>query len=779
MPTSDELLAILNNIVNDQHTPADLEVLRQALTVNSAQNVVQIGKYPVNIGQGQDIRIGDQITYQGTDAETIREVLRSVLQQMQILGQSPATLPPLSPEEQKEAVCQFLEDIEDKFNTIRFFHTKEQKISLKEQYIPIQVTLETKRKDVESFLGYAESEEDYKRAYALKGSPEEAQQRKEEEELKQVIVDWKEAKKEHLNQNLMVLADPGMGKSTLLRMEAGTTAKEENQKLLENQKAVDEIFFPLFLRLSELDEKPEEIIEAIPLLIKRDYPNTYPRIERLLIEKLSKGKCLLLLDALDEVPKEHRNSLKEKLNRFARNYSCSIICTSRIVGYGGAFVEGAKEVEIVPFSQKQTEGYIEIWFKNAEDYIEDESVSAEKLIQELRHKPQIAGLAQNPLLLSLLCSLYQEKGLKLPARRTQLYEKAVDYMLSEWSKNRKQQSRGKIEAKIRLLEELAYHFSCDDEKDGSEIFSSKELSSKIGECLQDSRFLVDFKNYTAWDLMDELSEEDGILQKWDREGNKYLFLHRTFQEYLTASYLNRKINKDNQSDGISAVKKLFWEYDSHETLILLAGLMDKPVLLLQALTGEKDDIFKTLLLLAGRCLAECEQYSNSKLGSTYPLIAQIIDKIYELWQRYSKVSFIQSTVVALGQVNSQMCQRLRTALNHSNERRNAAEALVNIGNPEAVQALIAALNHSKIYVRRFAAEALAKIGNAETLEKLIESLEIDIYRQDIFPLARTLAVRFSKEERSFIPVYPKLVRFNYLPLLAMVKRYGGWLTRKE
>lgn len=39
------------------------------------------------------------------------------------------------------------------------------------------------------------------------------------------------------------------------------------------------------------------------------------------------------------------------------------------MGYGGAFVESAKEVEIVPFSQKQTEQYIETWFTNAAGYI--------------------------------------------------------------------------------------------------------------------------------------------------------------------------------------------------------------------------------------------------------------------------------------------------------------------------------------------------------------------------------------------------------------------------
>jgi HEAT repeat protein len=90
-------------------------------------------------------------------------------------------------------------------------------------------------------------------------------------------------------------------------------------------------------------------------------------------------------------------------------------------------------------------------------------------------------------------------------------------------------------------------------------------------------------------------------------------------------------------------------------------------------------------------------------------------------------------------------------------RIEAAEALAKMGDAQGVELLIAALNDSDGDLREQAATALGEIGNAQTLKKLIESLEIDIYRNDIFPLARTLAVRFSKEKLPFIPVYPELV----------------------
>jgi energy-coupling factor transporter ATP-binding protein EcfA2 len=619
--------------------------------------------------------------------------------------------PPVE-ENQRDAVCRFLAEIENdpRFKYIQLLHIREQPIVLQDQYIPIQVTLERKYKhDVETIFSYAESEAELKRVYALK--------HQEDSQPKQV--DWAEAKKQH--QRIMVLADPGMGKSTLLKMEAGLTAESERKCLESNGKKVEDAILPLFLRLSDIvDEKQAdifstEIIDAIPLILGKEYRNTLQDnletaavIGQVLKEKLRTGKCLLLLDALDEVPQKHRLYLSEKLNRFVRNYPGSIICTSRIVGYGGGFLDGAKEVEIVPFSQKQTEDYIEIWFKNAAGYLNDDSVSAPDLIRELQHKPQIRGLAQNPLLLSLICSLYQEKGLTLPARRCQVYEQAVSYMLGKWSQNRQPQSDGRMVAKTRFLSELAYHFTCQ----GQEIFSRDELYDRIEEYLQGERVPTSFKDADTGDLIVELSEQDGILQKLHEDGDKYLFLHRTFQEYLTACYLNRA------KDGIALAKVHFWEYEWHETLSLMAGLMRNPIPLLEAILGEKDDIFKTQLLLAGRCIAECKDISHSLIGDS-------IDRIYQFWCRYWKAWFIELVVVTLGQTNIQMVEKLRQALKHKDKyvRRNAAAALGQIGNPQAVNALMAALKHEDGSVRWNVAEALGKIGNQQAFDALMAALK--------------------------------------------------------
>lgn len=649
----------------------------------------------------------------------------------------------MSPEELRGATVDLLQGIERKFEKTYLSHSKHP-ITLK-GYVPIRVTLEPHRRDVESLGGYAEVEEDLKLAYANKAA----------EELKRQELDWLDAKQQH--QRIMVLADPGMGKSTLLRIEALTIAQEGRQSLENGSKSVKEIILPILIRLPKLAEALKDpaakVTDVILSLLEAEYESIfqkYPKFQSVLKQRLQEGKCILLLDALDEVLEDNlKINLTKKLNDFAPYFSCPIISTSRIVGYGGSFINGHKEIEIIPFRDKQIEQYIETWFNNASGNLSDKSVNAAELIREIRSKPQVRGLAQTPLLLSLICSLYQQEGLTLPARRCELYERAVYYMLGGWQTDNErlikdEKSKLGISSKHKVLEELAYQFSLE----GAQIFKFKELEDKLESYLKSGTAPTSLVGVSSEKLIDELTNEDGILQLWTQEDLKvtqpkrrYLFLHRTFQEYLTASYLNRVgIEKFN-------LKELVWNYDWHETLTLLAGLMDepnkpeKPMALIEAIIAQKDDIFQTQLLLAGRCLAECRELSH-------PLVNQIIERIYQFWLAYPDAWFIQSVVVAIGQNYEKVVEKLLSTLNDreigsyewkeipfigyvnyevSGVNKRAAGALAKIGSKKAVEGLIAILN-SKVAekdVRTSAISALGSIGNEKVVDSLIFALNHD------------------------------------------------------
>ena len=82
----------------------------------------------------------------------------------------------------------------------------------------------------------------------------------------------------------MLLADPGLGKSTLLKNETVITVKEELEKI-ENT-SIDDLVFPLFIRWSELVIEEHAIIDIIPNILRKDYPEILDQIEYYLKEKL-------------------------------------------------------------------------------------------------------------------------------------------------------------------------------------------------------------------------------------------------------------------------------------------------------------------------------------------------------------------------------------------------------------------------------------------------------------------------------------------------------------
>ncbi|MBF2013980.1 MAG: formylglycine-generating enzyme family protein [Rivularia sp. T60_A2020_040] len=77
MTASDELIKILDRILDGSCNERDIVLLRQSLQTDT-QNQVQLAKNIVNIPEGRDIHIGDR-TYYGTDAQTIKDVIRELL----------------------------------------------------------------------------------------------------------------------------------------------------------------------------------------------------------------------------------------------------------------------------------------------------------------------------------------------------------------------------------------------------------------------------------------------------------------------------------------------------------------------------------------------------------------------------------------------------------------------------------------------------------------------------------------------------------------------------
>jgi Effector-associated domain 10 len=86
MTNSDELSSIIDRISTGNETEADIDVLRQILSVGDRQIATQLGKYNVNIGQGQGVQIGDSIYLELND-EVMQALIRAIQKPSTILSQ--------------------------------------------------------------------------------------------------------------------------------------------------------------------------------------------------------------------------------------------------------------------------------------------------------------------------------------------------------------------------------------------------------------------------------------------------------------------------------------------------------------------------------------------------------------------------------------------------------------------------------------------------------------------------------------------------------------------
>ena len=232
-------------------------------------------------------------------------------------------------------------------------------------------------------------------------------------------------------QYLMLLGAPGVGKSTFLR-KVGLEALNGKEGKFEHE------CIPVFLELKSFKEDQIDI-EA---LIAREFEIcSYPYPEQMTEAALKDGKLLVFFDGLDEVPAANVDNVISRIGDFVDQYSQNrFIASCRIAAYKGGF-KRFTEVEMAAFNDAQIEAYIKNWFDSTRyDYrrqLDTEMETAQKCWNTLNTIGHQATkeLARNPLLLTLLCMVY-DNSQNFPRNRADLYEKALSIFLEEWAYER-------------------------------------------------------------------------------------------------------------------------------------------------------------------------------------------------------------------------------------------------------------------------------------------------------------------------------------------------------
>ena len=373
---------------------------------------------------------------------------------------------------------------------------------------------------------------------------------------------------------LVIVGDPGSGKTTFLRRIALTAVREF-------RRAPEVKPFPILIGIAKLAdflgtaqtgaeaESPSRLAKFLALPNK---DSTHGLTEEFFSDKLVKGPAILYFDGLDEAPTtDSREAIVRLFDSatIAYRHSCRFVVTTRPKSYEGrATLENFQTAEILPLEEPSIQLFLRKWcavvagLGNADSPAN--SVSATRHFNELNDAlhavPEIRRMARNMVMLSALAVVHWNEK-RLPEQRAALYESILKWLVL--SRERRdvvsRVSEDRCHTLMRLLAlEMQQH------PKGRQIEVEKEWAAE--------RLAPKFASVAAARVfLDQEEIDSGIILS---RGTSLRFRHLTFQEYLAAYQIfTWDDSKERVKFLLAGKRKPLYQPEWREVVLLLAGLL--------------------------------------------------------------------------------------------------------------------------------------------------------------------------------------------------------------
>lgn len=405
------------------------------------------------------------------------------------------------------------------------------------------------------------------------------------------------------NRRVVVLGDPGAGKSTIVKYVVTMLGRSGETAL---QKAIGRpIPIPVILRDYQKSERQslESILARFIELHRsentsdqKDYVGSDITVDWLKGEMRS-GNAFLLFDGLDEVGTiSDRQNLGRLVTETIEAYpDCRFLLTSRIVGYEEApivvelskklkrkasrtetldeleWLSGFSEIRTVfvaPFQENDIHEFVTRWYEAREPDSNARRSGVVSFRQALAVNDRVRRLASNPSLLTLMALVHRVTA-NLPSGRVKLYEKIVEAYLETLQSFKKMSLPANLDDMKQWLGRIGWEMQegrGEKQKSGGVVASEEKLldwlRSEMGVGRDDSR---------PAEFLDYVKRRSGLLL--ERGAGKFAFVHLTFQEYFAAYRLETTHfdYQDLKADVLKKVTDTSW----HETLCILLEICQK------------------------------------------------------------------------------------------------------------------------------------------------------------------------------------------------------------
>jgi hypothetical protein len=360
---------------------------------------------------------------------------------------------------------------------------------------------------------------------------------------------------------------------------------------------------------------------------------------------LERGKALILLDGLDEVVDEaQRRNVAEQIESFLRQYKYNpAVITSRPAGYRWDFfnLDEFPHYTLESFDDRQVATFIDHWYDSR---LKDDPAQAERRKADLQkafaRNERIRLLAKNPLLLTIITLIHRYQA-ELPRRRCDLYEIAVKTLLTQWDLGKEIKWDKdtlhylKQDDLLYLLKKLAYWIHSKGsvgETEGGTLIKKNDLIEQLRKEIQTRKKCeFDEAEEEAKRFIEFIRKRTGLLNEQGREC--YAFVHKTFQEYLTAEEIYSRHKRENNTE-------IIWSHfldrlhDQHwrEVLLLLVSKLEglqaqEAIQTVLDANSEYEQWLHRDLLFAGWCLTEDPPELTMEAEDW---VGEILDRLVEL-----------------------------------------------------------------------------------------------------------------------------------------------------